>query len=209
LIPTPRKKSARTVTRRSGPRNGPAPATFNGCELKAVDSIATLAADTTGALALINGLVPGTGFSQRVGRRVHLTHVELHFKSQVTPATGVDQYHRVMVVRDKQANAAAPAIADILTSVSTNHFPNLINQERFKILYDKRFYLNATAEPASGKAWDLLLPLGVEVQYNDGVAGTVADIATNSLYVVSIGSEVAGVTAGTEFFVSRVHFTDN
>lgn len=177
-------------------------------ELKAVDVTSSLAADTTGALALMNGLVPGTGFSQRVGRQVQFVSLECNFLSKVTDGTGEDQYHRVLIVQDKQPNAGALTITDVLNSVSTASFPNLVNQKRFRILLDRRIYLNDDSEPGSGRVWAWSTPINIVTQYNDGNAGTVADIATNSLYFISIGSEAAGATAGTELCASRLRFVD-
>jgi len=177
-------------------------------ELKAVDTFSNLATDTTGAILLVNGLVPGVGFSQRVGREVHVRHLHAEVTSLVTAGTGADQYHRVLLVQDRQPNGAAPAITDVLTAVSPNALPNLINQARFHIWEDRRVYLNASAEPSSGKVWSFDFPLSIRTHYNDGVAGTVADIVTNSLYVMVMGNLVAGVTAGVTTINVRVRYSD-
>lgn len=177
-------------------------------ELKAVDGGATLTADTTGSIALINGIVPGVGFYQRIGRAVLLKKIRLNVTSTATTTTGIDQYQRLLVVLDHQSNAAALAITDVLTSANTIAFPNLINQKRFKILLDERFLLNAAAEPNSTRIWSFDKKVNVVVQFNEGTAGTVADIVTNSLYIISIGSVGAGATAGTQIYQSRVSFVD-
>jgi hypothetical protein len=177
-------------------------------EVKSADTSNTLAADTTGAIALLNGIVPGVGFSQRIGRQVRCHGMEVNVKCQVTSGTGVDQTQRVLIVQDRQANGAALTIADVLTAVGTVTFPNLINQARFKILSDTVVDLNATAEAGSIKSFRLRLPVKAVTQFNDGNAGTIADIVTNSFYVLAMGSIVAGALAGTATVNCRYRFTD-
>jgi hypothetical protein len=177
-------------------------------EIKAVDGGATLTADTTGSIALINGIVPGVGFYQRIGRAVQLKNIRINVTSTVTTTTGIDQYQRLIMVIDHQPNAAALAITDVLTSANTIAFKNLINQKRFKILMDERFRLNAAPEPDSTRIWSFDKKLKTVVQFNEGTAGTIADIVTNSVYLISIGSVVAGVTAGSQIYQSRVSYID-
>lgn len=177
-------------------------------EVKSVDTSNALATDTTGAIALLNGIVPGVGFSQRVGRQVRCHGLDLNVKCAVTAGTGVDQTVRCLVVQDRQSNGAAPLITDVLTAVGTVTFPNLINQARFKILRDVVLDLNATAEAGSIKSFRLRLPLKAVTQFNDGVAGTVADIVTNSIFVMVMGSIVAGALASTSTVNCRYRFSD-
>jgi len=177
-------------------------------ELKAVDTDVNLTMDTTGAIRLLNGVVPGVGFSQRIGRSISMRGLDLRLTASVVAGTGVDQIQRVLVVLDHQPNGAAPVITDILDAVSTESRPNLINAWRFTILQDTRFDLNASAEPGSKRAITEKICLGRSTHYNNGVAGTVADIVTNSLFLVFVGSEAAGATAGTVTGTSRVRFVD-
>lgn len=177
-------------------------------ELKASDVNVSMAADTTGAILLLNGIDPGTALNQRIGRQILAKKLRLRLACVVTAATGADQTQRVMVVLDKQPNGVALAITDVLTSVGTTANYNLSNQARFKILFDRRVYLNATAEPFSAQLLDVSLGQKYVVQFNAGVAGTVADITTNSLYMITIGSNAAGATAGTVTGASRLRFSD-
>ena len=53
------------------------------------------------------------------------------------------------------------------------------------------------------------LPLdGRIVQYVFGATDTVADIVTNSLYMIVLGSEAAGTSAGTAIYNLRTRFVD-
>ena len=177
-------------------------------ELKAVDTTIGQVADTTGAVTLLNGIARGDDINQRVGRRVRLASLQASIVNYVTPATGIDQTHRCLIVYDKQSNGVAPAITDVLVSASTVAMPNLDNRQRFVILYDKLMHLNAAAEPGSMVAFKISKRLSYGVQFNSGDAGTVADIQTGGLFFITIGSIAAGGTAGTFSGRVRVRYTD-
>jgi hypothetical protein len=182
-------------------------ASVSAPELKALDTAVVAAVDTTGAIQLLNGIEPGTALNQRVGRQITMVKLQYHLQSIVTAATGIDQFHRLLVVLDKQPNGVALAINSVLDGGSTSQY-NLSNQHRFVILYDKRFYLNASGEAGSGIVLDGTIGLSAVVQYNSGIAGTVADIATNSLYLIALGNVVAGATAGSLAGSVRLRYYD-
>lgn len=137
-----------------------------------------------------------------------MTHLKGNFINKVTATTGVDQYQRVLIVYDKQTNGSAFGITDLLNSVGTYALQNLSYLHRFEILLDRRFYLNDYDEPGSAIVWGVDMPLRHPVQFNTGTDGTVADITTGSVYVVSIGSEAAGATAGQLTGSVRISFAD-
>jgi hypothetical protein len=136
-----------------------------------------------------------------------MKHIKYHLLGSVTAGTGIDQSHRLLIVLDRQPNGAAPAINDILTGGTTSQY-NLSNQLRFAILMDERYYLNASGEPGAGAVFDGKIGVGAIEQFNSGTAGTVADITTNSLYLLVLGTVVAGATAGTVAGSIRYRFTD-
>lgn len=183
---------------------------FPKSEWKYLDTAVNTTADTAGSLALCNGLVPGNGASQRVGQNISIRSIELRLLSYVTPATGVDQVHCFALVVDRQANALAMTGALYLNAATIYGLRLLENRKRFKTLMDKSTYLNATAEPGSGSYTHYYLKLKrpIQVEYNTGNAGTVADIVSNSLYLYIIGSAAPGVTAGTIAGYVRIRYTD-
>jgi hypothetical protein len=180
----------------------------NDLEMKAIDTAISVAADTTGSLTLLDGCSKGTDLNQRVARQITVRSLQMILRPRVTPTTGVDQYHRVMLVKDLQPNGAIFGITDLLISASHISLTNLSNQMRFKILFDRTFMLNASGESFSGRIFRENIKTKFTVQYNSGNAGTIADIATSSLYLLVIGSEAAGVTAGTVSGNVRVRYTD-
>jgi len=181
---------------------------FSGQEVKHRDQATTQVANTTGAVITMNGLAPGASDGQRVGKLIKMRQLQLRLHSYVTAGTGVDQVHRVLVVLDHQTNGAAPGVTDILDAVTTTAFPNQDNRLRFMILYDKVFTLSASAESGSMQFATVDIPLRYITQYNAGTAGTVGDIASNGLFLVVLGTEAAGASAGTVRWSERLNYTD-
>ncbi len=177
-------------------------------ETKIIAVSSTMSSDTTGNIALLNGIQRGLDYHERLGRVIHMKSVTLKLFNYATAGTGVDQFQRVLVVLDKQSNGTALAIADVLTSAAVTSFDNLNYRERFVILHDSTIHCNATGEAGSQRFRKLTIGLGREVVFNSGNAGSVADIATNSLYLISIGSIAPGATAGSLQYATRVLFTD-
>jgi len=210
----PRRKMYRIGVRRRVPIRRQIPRGYPGpkgtrAELKAVDTAVSGVADTTGYRVLLNGIARGDDIGQRIGRQVTMKYLELNVSNSVTAATGVDQTQRFLVVLDRQANATTPAITDILVAVSPFSLTNLDNRNRFVILADKQYALNATAESGSKRTTRLRIPLRNSLEtFNNGDAGTVADIMTNSIHLVSVGTEAAGNTAGTITGNARLRYTD-
>jgi len=187
------------------------PRAFSRGEWKYLDTTISSNQDTTGAMTLINGLVPGNSASQRVGQKVEIRSIQLRLQSIVTATTGVDQVQRIILLRDGQPNGAPPtALTDFLTPGTIYGQRALTNRKRFRILMDKTRYLNASGEPYSGyfmKAY-IKFRRPIVTEYNAGVSGTIADIATNSLYLITIGQQNAGVTAGITLGTCRIRYTD-
>lgn len=181
-------------------------------ELKSVDttlSTASTRPDTTGDVILLNGIARGDDINERVGRRVTIRSLEAHLYDTVTKDTGVDQVHRVLIVYDMQSNGTAPVVTDVLVSASTTSLKNLDNRNRFRILYDQAWTLNASGESDSQKHITKYMRVNLPVQFNSGDAGTIADIQTGSIYFICLGSEVRGNTAGSINGRVRVRYSDN
>lgn len=177
-------------------------------EFKSVDVTGTPATDTASGVLLLNGIARGDEIFERDGREVLMRSIQLTCQSNVTTGTGVDQTHRVLLVYDRQTNAAALTAAQVLTAVTVFSARNLENRRRFKILMDKRVTLNASGEPNSNIIWTFYRRLRHPITFNSGDAGTVADITTGSLYLVVVGNAAAGATAGTTSVYSRVRYTE-
>lgn len=188
------------------------PRQFSQGEWKYSDVAFNSTVDTTGASILLNGLVPGTGASQRVGMKVTIKSVEIRGFTGCVAGTGVDQVHRWELFIDRQANGAALAsIGQQLLANNTYAPRSLIARKRFKILRDKVYNINATGEAGSFRTFKAYLKFtrGLVVEYNAGNAGTVADIVSNALYFYAVGSIAAGATAGNIYGYARIRYVDN
>lgn len=125
-----------------------------GTELKSVDvATATFPLGTTANFGVTNVPVEGASFYNRIGRRIRMK--SLHINGFITISGGnaaaltSPSYARIMVIYDRQANGANPAIADILTSVTAAGATastvldgiNMNNRDRFSVLMDEKVLL--------------------------------------------------------------------
>jgi len=184
-------------------------------ELKSVDvATVNLAANTTGAVLLLNGVERGTAYNQRVGNQYSIKSISMKLMSKVTATTGIEQTHRIMLVWDKHTNATALDPAVLLTSVSVTAHKAIQYRTRFWVLMDKTVHLNGIAEagvdnPNGTRHIDWYKKITLNVQNNDSNAATVADITSGSLYLIVIGTVAAGATAGSLTGSTRLRFSDN
>lgn len=178
-------------------------------EFKSVDTAVVGAVDSTGSVTLINGIARGDDINERDGREVTMKSIQCTVQLYVTDTTGLDQSQRILVVYDKQTNAAAPAVTDILTAATVFSPRNLENRKRFTVLMDRCYTLNASAESGSSRLFKWYRRLRHPITFNSGNAGTVADIVTGGLYVVLIGNRAAGATAGAIDSYFRVRYLDH
>lgn len=195
---------------------------FPSHELKFLDVASTggiaFGNDNTGAtgavsFVLLNGSVPGTGATNRIGRKISMKSlfVRFYYDANSTTSSG---YLRSMIVYDMQANGVAPTAADLFSGGGTpfiTMLTNMDNRDRFKIIHDRTLYISAgTAVSDSNMKYYkkyFKWKNGLNVIYNAGSAGTVADIQTGSLYLVVMSCHsTANLNARVE---SRVRFADS
>lgn len=194
--------------------SGFSPRAFSAGEWKYLDTAINVDLNSTVSLTLLNGLQPGTGASQRVGQKIMIRSVELRIFWETNAATGVEQNVRHMILLDRQANGAGPAaVTDFLATNSTMAPRALTNRKRFKILYDKAYGMGATAVQSSTPQTRVFkkymkFKRPIIVDYNAGAGGSIADIASNALYYVTLGSEAAGNTDVNAQGTIRIRYTD-
>jgi len=195
---------------------------FPSTELKFLDTASTggiaFGNQSTGAtgavsIVLINASVPGTGATNRIGRKIIMKNILMrcYYDAGTNSNSG---YVRTMLVYDMQANGATPSAADIFMNGSTPFITmpmNLDNRDRFRVIHDRTRYLagangNTDTNEIYYKKY-IKLGKGLETIYNAGSAGTVADIQTGALYlVVMTCNDTANVNARVE---TRIRFVDN
>lgn len=177
-------------------------------EFKSVDVHAATAVTTTPLVVLLNGIARGDDINERTGREVDMRSIQFSAQVRAATATGVDQTHRVLIVYDRQTNAAAPTMAQVCESATIQAPRNLENRKRFSILFDEIYNLNAAAESGSSRQIRWYRHLNHPETFNSGDAATVADITTGSVYLIVLGTEAAGATSGSIDYWSRIRYQD-
>jgi len=171
------QKKSTTALQRQAQRIGAVPSIKRTQNFVYVTTYATTA--ITWTPLLVNGLTQGTGASNRIGRQIFMTHAQ--WKASASQLT------RLLLIYDSQSNGAAPAIGDILQDPADPGFSphNFQGRERFSYLFDSVYDL--TPERAVNLTWKYM-PIGLHTSYNDGNAGTVADITSGALYLFAYTS---------------------
>jgi len=182
-----------------------------GGELKFVDvsvpalNIPTTAVWTTGQL--LNGLVPGSAATERIGRKVTMKSFLIRYTISLASTTTFGSPFRILVVYDKQANATAPAITDILLADAFNAPNNLSNRDRFVTIFD-RITEGLSVQGDFAMADVLFKRSNLEVMFNAGNAGTIGDITSGSVYLFACQTGSAASTAPVMIYRSRIRYTD-
>lgn len=220
------KRSSTSFKRRAGYYAPRASGDINFVDL----STTTVEFLALGAVQLINGIVPGTAEHQRLGRKVTMKSLKLRCAIQLISGTTptADDLLRFLVVYDRQSNAAAPTFSDVIASVdaagNVSNGPwdarNESNRGRFLILRDKQFHGQATASDTAARMglqtqnalnptdWvDYIKLKNLEINFNTGTAGTVADITTGSIYVMCAGASAAADNQFQLRMTSRLYFS--
>lgn len=185
---------------------------LNADEWKYFDLASSGTAIVTATLALLNGLVPGDGATNRDGRQVNVQSIQAKFRAEndVTSA-GVDTRNtvRFIIFVDKQSNAAAPAAADILDLTSASAIDtmrNLNNRKRFKILMDRRYAISSAGPANIVDEFYIKRTNLVDTIFNAGTAGTIADITSGSIYLLYCSD--TNTTPPSVVVTTRIRFTE-
>lgn len=188
-------------------------------ELKFFDGGVSLGTvSTTGEFATPSSLVlvrEGVESDERIGRRIRVKSVGLKGVATLSGSTVVsstDDTCRLIVFIDYQANGAAPAVLDVLQNARWNSYNQLSNSERFHILHNVVWDLNAKSGGGpvgtstsfeSARSFELYSKMDLSVEFrSDG--GTVADLTQANVGVLAISK--SGLVALE--FEWRVRFTD-
>lgn len=142
--------------------------------------------------------------------KITIKTIEFRGFCRANTSTGADQYDRYTILLDSQANSTVAAAADFWSTADVYGMRNLAFRKRFKTIYDKALALNSASESGSYRAIKFYLKFRkpIVVEYNTGTAGTVGDIASNSLYFITIGNVAAGTSAGVMVGTLRLRYQD-
>lgn len=183
-------------------------------ELKYVDKIDVASFSSAGTLYLLNGIAPGTGASQRIGKKAIMK--TLQFRGSIGSGdTGAIPFRgmvRLLWIYDKQSNATAPTIAQIFeVSGNGTAFMNMDNRDRFVVLADKQYAIDQSGGHQSAQL-KMYKKINLTTIFNAGTAGDVSDITSGSIFLVVI-NEQASVSVATNnpiiSFSNRIRFDDS
>ena len=170
---------------------------------------------SAGQVNLLNGVVAGTDYNQRIGRKTLIKSLLIRYTinpvaSTVNPNGDVV---RVMVIYDNQTNGALPSVSDVLQSAFFQAPMNLNNRDRFKVIYDKFHPMAAFAYSAGALTTGSPITKNV-TKYKkcsldcifSGTTAAVGSIATGGIYVLTISMTNAVSNIN---FDCRIRFIDS
>jgi len=176
---------------------------------------ATFVCDTTGQIELMNTIPQGASASQRIGRKVMLKSIQL--KGRWVAGTGtVSADCAAILVYDNNPTASLPAVTDFLVTADPLSFNNTVNQDRFRTIrrWDKFFLGNVGTAgqqtSATGYSFDEFVDLSRFSDYMAKAVGTgaIGDIQKGAIYLITVGSQGAGVTAPNLTVAARTRYID-
>jgi hypothetical protein len=168
----------------------------------------------------LNEVAQGAAENERVGRKMTITDLLIHFQLRVTTSTtasAVADSFRYIVYVDKQANGAAATPGQILEAggagVDIRCFRLLENASRFRILYDKIHSIESNgggvgaADNSVPKArhFSVYKKLKLPIEFS-GATGAIAEIRSNNIGVLILSTNAAAncVTG----YTARIRYTD-
>lgn len=202
-------------------------------EKKFVDTPFQLILSTTMALSLCNAPVAGNLLYQRIGNSITMKSLYIRGLIEPTLAAAAANHDllRIIVVFDRQPNTNPFNLNDLLlninnlgvTSSDALAHINPEQTERFFILRDQRIVVGGSTaagntpagllqfvDPNNGLDVNMFIPLkNLETRFNLGGAGTVGDINTGALYIMTIAQNNAVAVAPFTFKgTARLRYTD-
>jgi len=171
------------------------------------------APDNPGGNSLFN-IKQGTTKNTRLGNKLHAYAIRI--KGQVyLPTTTLGDVIRVMLVRDKQANGATPAVNLVLEgngaagAATVNDYQNMDNIDRFVIVKDRRIVMNPQIGSASTSSTPFVKDFKMNhkcrtrIDYNS-TTGAIGEIRSENYFMIVISEQGNTTTSIT----SRVYWKE-
>lgn len=169
--------------------------------------------DTTGEIFLVATIAQGASHSQRVGKRVLYKSMQIRGSWVSGTSVGSAPHQAMMLIYDKRPHGTLPAITDVLNSATPQSFLNDINSDQYMVL--KRWDVVTMGDsdtPVTGEERkpinDYIDLKGLPVQYKGLGTGAIGDIEYGGLYLITVGTEAVGTTAGTVLVGCRTRYVD-
>lgn len=189
-------------------------------ELKFLDTALSFTVDATGevpATGQLNLIPQDATQSGRVGRKVVVKSVWIKASAQWTPgaSTTTGGYVYLYLVVDRQANKAAAAATDVLTSTAfASALPNVDNEQRFRILRKWKLSFNPTSgvQTAYGtiaRAFEVYAKCNVPLEFdNTASTGAITTITSNNIFLLA-GSDGNTDDAVSVAGTARIRYSDS
>jgi len=195
---------------REGVLNGRATSGTSSPEIKNADvAIAMTPVSATPTIeSLTDAIAEGTTGVTRVGQKILLKSLDCIFDVRATTSNTQASFADIILVWDKQPNAAIPTVGSIFVSPTTNlTYTNLNALERFVVL--RREHV-AFGDPFLGagevsKCLKWHVPLDLATRFPDATGSPL----TNDLYIVALSPGVAASLNTISFTgICRLKYTD-
>ncbi len=181
-----------------------------------LDAVVASGANITDSVCLIP---QGITESNRVGRKCTITQINWRFQVQlpgVEAAVGPPnpEVLRVIMYLDRQCNGATITGTDLLETINQFSFRNLANSQRFSVLYDRVFDINAltmsTFQVNDFSTAPVIIndmffkKVNIPLEFS-GVTGAITELRSNNIGVMLLA--VNGLMAFDSKI--RLRFSDN
>ena len=218
-VPKRAPKRGRSTRKSIGYASAPKPASPQ--EVKFFDTVFPTANIPAGSASLIDSTVVaeiqnGTGPQSRIGRKIKVIKIDYDVTVTYNGATATPRATdavRIDYWLDKQCNGAAPAAAELYTTVApalgTGQMPNLFNEKRFKRLFSRVLQYNpqnsiGAASGDVGVKFEGSFKPNCIIEY-DASTGNITDLTSNNIF--TCWSSDRGLCF-TEAVFTRVHYVD-
>lgn len=188
---------------------------------------------------ILNLTVVGTNSNNRIGKRIKMHSIFLRgfiAPSMANAAAATEDFKRIMIVYDRQPNSAEPASGLLFSSTNVSGTPSntafdnidIARQQRFWVLMDDQVWTpalgalgastgsvhscdgntNAGSSKGTLNITRYIKLKGLETVYT-GNAGTIADIVTGSLLLVTYAAYDTNATSAYQLYYSaRLRYWD-
>ncbi len=154
-------------------------------------------------------IAQGDGRGNREGRKITLTSIQCRFILSLPPTnmhTETSELMRIIILHDKQANGALPAVLDILLTAGVQSFKNLEQTQRFRTLLDRTMTVTSQTgawdgtNPEFGEDiifFDWYKKLNIPIMYDNSLTtGVIATIVSNNIVALYISRTGIGAIEG-------------
>jgi len=204
-------KGPRSSTNQQAMRTGGWANPSKGGELKFCDNTISTAitfnSAAFSAAQLLLTIAQGTDASGRIGRKITVKSLLFRFAIKLGTTSTFGAPVRILIVYDRQANATAPAITDVLTVDDFFSPNNLSNRDRFVTIFDN--ITDPISAGSNAQVADVLYKrLNLEVMYNAGTDATIGSISSGSIYLFVAQAGSLLTANGNINARCRIRYTD-